>query len=673
MNTALGNKTLQAARDYLSRGFSVIPIVPRGKKPAIPWEEFQKRLPTDAELVKWFGSGSAYNIGIVTGTISGLAVIDLDSTEAITFAEENKLSISPTAKTGRGLHVYCKHKDGVRNFQQRDDLPGTDLRADGGYVVAPPSIHESGNAYEWVAGRGLDDVAMTELPLWVLAEKPEEKTSVSKLYRGVEKGGRNKALARLVGSWVNDGGSLEEIKEQAILWNENNTDPLPREEVEQTVKSIYERHHTNFFKKKEATAWPEPLSSEAYHGLAGDIVRSIEEHTEADNAAMLIQLITTFGNLIGKNSYFVAEADKHFMNFFSLLVGPTSKGRKGSSWGQILRPFETIDENWLKDCIHSGLSSGEGLVWVVRDPIEKQEPIKENKRVVEYQPIIIDPGVDDKRALIMESEFSQALKVLGRPGNTLSPVLRNAWDGRDLKVLTKNNQAKSTDPHISIIGHITKDELLRNLDSTEIANGLLNRILIVCVKRSKSLPEGGRIHEVNFSPLIDRLRDAVAFAKSIGEMKRDEAARTLWRTIYEELSEGKPGLLGAATARAESQVMRLSCVYALLDKSALVRQEHLSAALALWKYCEASAKFVFGANLGDPVADEIKRALDGSPEGLTKTDISNLFGRNKKADQIGRCLNALLESGMAFSRQEKTGTKPAERWFSMRYRTNLTN
>jgi hypothetical protein len=422
------------------------------------------------------------------------------------------------------------------------------------------------------------------------------------------------------------------------------------------------------------SSWPEPLSDEAYYGIAGEIVRAIEPHTEADNAAMLIQLFTAFGNLIGRNSYFVAEADRHYMNLNSLLIGATSKGRKGSSWGQISRQFSGIDEKWLRDCVHSGLSSGEGLIWVIRDPIERQEPIKDNnKRVVDYQSVVTDPGVEDKRALIMESEFAQTLKVISREGNTLSPVMRNAWDGRDLKTLTKNSQAKATAPHISIVGHITKDEMLRNLDSTEVANGLLNRFLIVCVKRSKALPEGGQIHEVEFQPLIERLARAYKFAKHAGEMRRDEGARVLWSNVYEELSEGKPGLLGAATARAEAQVMRLSCIYALFDESTVVRQEHLGAALALWEYCEASARFVFGVSLGDPVADEIKRALDDSPEGLTKTDISNLFGRNKSANQIGRCLNMLLERGIAFSKKEGTGKKQAERWFSMRHRTNLTN
>jgi hypothetical protein len=240
--------TLQAARKYVSHGMSVIPIHPRGKKPTIPWKEYQQRPPTDEELVQWFGNGAKNNIGIVTGPVSGLAVVDLDSDLAFAFAKKKHLSPTPTVKTGRGFHVYCKAKDGVRNFQQRDDLPDIDLRADGGYVVAPPSVHESGRVYGWVKGRGLGEIEMTELPLWVLAEKPEEKIAVGKLYQGVENGSRNKALARLVGSWVKDGGSLDDIKEQSFVWNSGNADPLPQEEVERTVKSIYERHYD----------WPDP-------------------------------------------------------------------------------------------------------------------------------------------------------------------------------------------------------------------------------------------------------------------------------------------------------------------------------------------------------------------------------------------------------------------------------
>ena len=242
--------TLQAARQYVSLGMSVIPLLPGGKKPVFSWREFQQRIPTDEELVQWFGNGAKNNIGIVTGPVSGLAVVDLDSDLAFAFAKKKNLSPTPTVKTGRGFHVYCKAKTGVRNFQQRDDLPDIDLRADGGYVVAPPSVHESGRVYGWVKGRGLGEIEMTELPSWVLADKPEEKKAVRKLYQGVESGSRNKALARLAGSWVKDGGSLDEIKEQSLVWNSGNGEPLPYKEVERTVKSIYERHHD----------WPTPES-----------------------------------------------------------------------------------------------------------------------------------------------------------------------------------------------------------------------------------------------------------------------------------------------------------------------------------------------------------------------------------------------------------------------------
>ncbi len=415
--------------------------------------------------------------------------------------------------------------------------------------------------------------------------------------------------------------------------------------------------------------WPPPLSDEAFHGLAGEIVKAIEPHTEADPAALLIQFLAAFGNVVGRGAYFVAEADKHYPNLFLIIVGATAKGRKGSSWGHIERIFKSVDEDWPKSCIRSGLSSGEGLIWTIRDPIEKTEPIRDKgKKIIGYDQVIVDPGIDDKRALVLETEFSSPLKVMGREGNTLSPTIRDAWDGRNLRTMTKNSPARATDPHISIIGHITKDELIRHVDETEMCNGFINRFLLVCVKRSKCLPEGGTIHEVDFNPLVIRLREAVNFARSAGELKRDDQARALWFKVYPELSEGKPGLLGAATARAEAQVMRLATIYALLDRSSLILKEHLLAGLAIWEYCEASAQYVFGDSIGDPLADEIQRALNNRPGGMTRTEISNLFKRNKSSNQIERALERLIANGSAFFIREETNGRPAERWFSIKHK-----
>jgi len=157
-------------------------------------------------------------------------------------------------------------------------------------------------------------------------------------------------------------------------------------------------------------------------------------------------------------------------------------------------------------------------------------------------------------------------------------------------------------------------------------------------------------------------------------MDRDAAAEVLWEEVYPDLSEGKSGLFGAIIARAEAQVMRLACLYALLDSSGVVKQPHLTAALALWDYCEESARLIFGDALGNPIADEIYRALLCNQEqGLTRTDFSLLFGRNRKAAEISLALNALLKGGKAWHREEATGGKPAERWFASTKKTKLTN
>jgi len=418
--------------------------------------------------------------------------------------------------------------------------------------------------------------------------------------------------------------------------------------------------------------WPH-LSDEAFYGLAGEIVKAIAPHTEADPAGLLLQLLTAFGNVVGRGAYWIAEADKHYPNLYGVMVGASAKGRKGSSWGQIKNLFRSVDEEWIKSSIYKGLSTGEGLIWVVRDAIEKTVPIKEQGRIIGHQQEMVDPGISDKRALVIESEFASTLRVMGRDGNTLSAVMRSGWDGEDLKIMTKNSAAKATDPHISIISHITKGELNRYIDSTEMGNGFANRFLFVCVKRANILPDGGRMQDVDMDSYAVRLREAVNFAQGAGELRRDEGeAKTLWHEVYQELSDGKPGLLGAATARAEAQTMRLAMSYALLDRSSEIRFEHLKAAIAFWEYCEASARFVFGGSLGDPVADTIKGAMDAQPEGIARTDINNLFKRNKNAKQIERALISLVGNGSAYSTTEKTEGRSTERWFSMKYSTKET-
>lgn len=419
--------------------------------------------------------------------------------------------------------------------------------------------------------------------------------------------------------------------------------------------------------KESTTPFPE-LDRKALHGLAGEIVHTISPHTEAHPAALLVQILVAFGNAIGRTAYFTVESTKHYLTLFAVLVGLSSKGRKGTSWDHVLRLFQAVDETWARDCVQSGLSSGEGLIWAVRDPVEKQEPIREKGRIVDYQMAVVDPGVEDKRLLTMEPEFAIVLRVIVREGNTLSSIIRRAWDNGNLRSMTKNSPARATGAHISIVGHITKDELRRNLDEVEIANGFANRFLWVSVKRMRLLPEGGNLPANSLISLISSVRAAVEHAISVGEMRRDSEASTLWAKMYEELSaEDRTGLFDAVTSRAEAQVMRLACVYALLDQSSDIRRVHLEAAYALWRYCEDSARFIFGDATGDRVADMILSVLrEAGESGLTRTDISNLLGRNASAGRIGQALASLSSTGLARSeKQNSDGGRPAERWFAV--------
>lgn len=414
--------------------------------------------------------------------------------------------------------------------------------------------------------------------------------------------------------------------------------------------------------------WPEPLREEAFHGVVGEMVQLIEPHSEADPAALLVQFLVMFGNLIGRHAHFTAEADRHFTNLFAVLVGQTAKGRKGTSLGQIRQILAQVDPVWASKRDMGGLASGEGLIWAVRDEIHEKSAIKVNGRITGYQDVIVDAGEDDKRLMVVEPEFARVLQASERESNTLSAIIRQAWDTGNLRILTKNKAACATEAQISIIGHITSDELRRLLSSTAAGNGFANRFLWVCTRRSKLLPEGGALSEVDFGPVLRSIQTAADFARTTGKMNRDNEAKALWAITYAELSDGKLGLLGAVTSRAESQVMRMACVYALLDCSATVRSEHLRAALAVWRYCMDSAAFIFGDALGDPTADAIMAELRSRPSGMARHEIRDFFARNKSSPEIERALSLLQEHGLARMEREREQPgqiRPTERWFAI--------
>ncbi len=389
--------------------------------------------------------------------------------------------------------------------------------------------------------------------------------------------------------------------------------------------------------------WPVAPGQAAYHGLPGQIVGRIAPHTEADPAAILTQLLVCCGALIGRDAYFQVEATRHHPNEFLVLVGDSAKARKGSSFDHVARLLAQADPAFTSR-LSTGLSSGEGLIWTVRDPAGS------------------DPGALDKRLLVIEPEFATVLKSTGRELSTLSPTLRSAWDGRPLALLTRTAPARATEAHISIIGHITQTELRRHTTTVEIANGFLNRFIFAAVRRVRLLPEGGDPDPLKGTGLSRYLTTVLAHARAVGRVTFSPDARELWWQLYPQLTQPADGLLGQLTARAEAHTIRLSLLYTLLNGQKIIAPEHLQAALALWDYAQRSAAWALEQATGDPLAEQIHAALARSPAGLTRTQIRDLCQRNLPADRIEQALQALAGAGRAHQQRALTSGRPAELW-----------
>ena len=255
---------------------------------------------------------------------------------------------------------------------------------------------------------------------------------------------------------------------------------------------------------QDPNPWP-LLNVTAHHGLAEEVVAALLPHTESDPVALLLQFMTSFGNAVGHGPHYRIEGDLHFPNIYVILVGDSAKSRKGTSAGRIRSIYRLADTDWADHRIMGGMSSGEGIIHAVRD-----ETMAMRKGVLE----VIDAGITDKRLLLDEREFFQALAVMKREGNIVSRVIRDAWDSLPvLRTLTKQSPSKATGAHISVVGHITTQELQQTLDHTSMANGYANRFLFACVRRSKLLPHGGALDSQTVAELGKKTYEALEHAR----------------------------------------------------------------------------------------------------------------------------------------------------------------
>ncbi len=269
-----------AALEYVDMGFSVIPIKKGEKIPLIEWASYQQRQPTREEVETWFTDFPDAQIALVTGMVSGVAVVDADGPVGVKWMKSILPATSVYAKTAKGWHAFYKMTNLIGNKTRV--VPEIDVRGQGGYVLIAPSIHPSGSQYTLtfpIDGQGWED--LTEFPYALV--QPETKDSIT--LQPVGEGERNDTLARIVGKYIGKNLSFEEILNLCTGWNLSCINPLKQKELELTVTSIFKTHYRNH--PLDYFVPEDKLSSESSESSESSKLSSFQAESSKEQAAGL--------------------------------------------------------------------------------------------------------------------------------------------------------------------------------------------------------------------------------------------------------------------------------------------------------------------------------------------------------------------------------------------------
>lgn len=410
-------------------------------------------------------------------------------------------------------------------------------------------------------------------------------------------------------------------------------------------------------KKEETTTPGPPVADPAmFRGVLGDIVNLVEPHTEADPVGILVSLLAAVGVIVGPGPHLKVGSTRHPLLIWPLLFGRTGSGRKGETW-EAARLFLLSSYPEASEFIASGLSSGEGLIERIRDP-DTGDGDDEKRR--KKSP----GGTEDKRLLVVEPEFASVMARAKREGSTLAAVLRQTWDGRGVSVLNRTALVASSS-HVAIVGHVTPKEFRLRLAESDQAGGTYNRFLPVYVERSKRLPLPSEPHLVAVSEIVERLKKAIVNARSVTRIDLSAESKAWWSDeLYDELTSADDEDTAATefSRRAAPYALRIAGLHAALEGRDGITPPDLAAAVALLRYSAASAEFVLQRQMRDPRVDRIRRGIDASQDGLTRTEISKLFSRNVAAAALDELLVVLVDGGEYERIQVSTGGRPAHRY-----------
>lgn len=389
------------------------------------------------------------------------------------------------------------------------------------------------------------------------------------------------------------------------------------------------------------------LAPGALYGVLGDIVRSVEPHTEADPAAILLSLLCMAGIAIGSGPRCVAGMTLMPARLQVWICGPTGDGRKGASLGVARRIMAIADAEFAASRIMSGFGSGEAIVDEVADG-------------------------SDHRLLCLAPEGASLLAVMSRRGDTTSTILRDSYDSDVLSARARQKNSVAVDSHVGLLVHITPSDLAGGLSDTSIRNGFANRGLFVWSHRgTKRIPRGSGATPKAAEEYARVLGDRIQWARSRSLVTFTDEAAPTWDQYYCDFGSDAPtDLLRDLEVRGEVHVQRICMILALLDGESHMHSRHLAAAMSIWDYCRTSSRMLFGdegsvesARLLTPqqqdnrkMESDLAKLHDAISDGpLSRTAQFALFGRHRTKVELGRLRTELVRRNVAMERLDSAG------------------
>ncbi|MEU3272538.1 DUF3987 domain-containing protein [Saccharomonospora sp. NPDC006951] len=377
-----------------------------------------------------------------------------------------------------------------------------------------------------------------------------------------------------------------------------------------------------------ARSWLPTLDDTVFDCYLGHLVHEIEPTSEADPVAILASLICAAGVRLGRRPHVRAGDDVHPLLVWPMVIGKTNTGKKGSSWSAAKRLIAEADGEFAVNNIKSGLTSGEGLAQ--RFAIDDEDDDAS--------------GPSDLRLLAFENEWGGVMAKMKREGNSLSQILRAAWEGGDLSTLTVNARV-APESHVGVLAHITPEEFRAKLSDADMAGGTYNRFLPLAVAWSKALPDSSGLDRATTQALASGLADRLNTGEKLGVMDFADDARGMWRDLYLEFNtDAHHPSVASFVSRALPYCKRIAGLHAALDGTTDIQLAHLQPAAALVRYSIDSARALF-VDTATP-AKLLAWITEGGDAGRTRKEISkDFFGGNKPAEQITALLGQLVDAG----------------------------